>query len=80
MKTKDLIDLMNNNEIEDYSVKNKEKEVRLSSIEDFDKFIYKYHVEAFRIDHGHYSPYGWNDEVFTEYKGWKITSNLRYHK
>jgi hypothetical protein len=77
---KTLIELLESNEINNYELMNDKKELRIKELKSFDRFIFKYQLSAFRTNQGYYAPYGWNDEVFAEYQGWKITSSLKYTK
>ena len=77
---KSLVELLKENEINNYEINNEDKRLRIKNIKTFDEFISRYHVKAFRADHGYYAPYGFNEEVYAEYQGWKITSSLLYSK
>jgi len=80
MEAKDLIEILNENKIENYQLNNNQRGLRLFNIEDFDKFISNYNLNAYQENHGQQAPYGWNQEVFTDYNGWRITSNTKHYR
>jgi len=80
MEVKKLVEILEDNEIDNYQLNNFQKGLRLFNINDFDKLISTYDLKAFKENHGIRAPYGWNQEVFTDYDGWRISSNINYHK